>query len=124
MSEKMTTITLPGLQGSGFSDYGEVPVAKMIAKVREHAQLQLELAQATLNAADGDNPMTTRNPRADAAMTTRLSCSIALFIALSGCGRASNYPPPIADQRCTFELIPGPSASNPFLPTTTCVPSK
>ena len=54
MSEKMTTITLPGLQGSGFSDYGEVPVAKMIAKVREHAQLQLELAQAILNAADGD----------------------------------------------------------------------
>jgi hypothetical protein len=52
MSEKMTSITLPGT--SGFADWGYLDRQKMINAYRFIARRQKEEAEKILNAADED----------------------------------------------------------------------
>lgn len=55
MSEKYTTIHLPGLpSGAGWMEHGDVPAGELIASYRRNAQRDLEHAQAILAAADED----------------------------------------------------------------------
>lgn len=54
MSEKMTSITLPGRFGSGIADYGHRTVAEMVIRIRDHAELMKRDAEAILAAKDGD----------------------------------------------------------------------
>ncbi len=54
MSEKMTSINLPGVFGSGLADWGEKSVAEMVDQVRAHARHHKEVAEAVLAAADSD----------------------------------------------------------------------
>ena len=52
MSEKMTSITLPGTQG--FMDWGYKSRAEMIAAYRKIAERQKVEAELVIAAADGD----------------------------------------------------------------------
>jgi hypothetical protein len=54
MSERMTSINLPGNYGSGYTDYGHKTVAEMVALIRNHAELMKRDAEAVLAAKDSD----------------------------------------------------------------------
>lgn len=54
MSDRMTSITLPGCRDAGVAERGLQSVAHMIAMYREKARAELEAAQAILAAADSD----------------------------------------------------------------------
>lgn len=60
MSERFTTVTLPGLRGGyGWSDRGRVPAREIIAAFRRLAAEDLAAAQAVLAASDDDFLVTT-----------------------------------------------------------------
>ena len=52
MSERMTSIELPGHYGAGMADYGRKTVAEMVKLIREHAELMKHDAEAILKAKD------------------------------------------------------------------------
>lgn len=54
MSDRMTTITLPGAVAVGYQDWGVKTPAEMIKTIREHAAEQLRQANAVIEAADED----------------------------------------------------------------------
>ena len=54
MSERMTSIDLPGVFNSGWADYGRKTPAEMIAYMRRHAEDKKREAEAVLAAADAD----------------------------------------------------------------------
>lgn len=54
MSDRMTSINLPGRFGSGWSEYGRKTVAEMIALIRDRAELMKRDAEAILTAKDED----------------------------------------------------------------------
>lgn len=54
MSEKMTTIKLPGSDWTGFADWGEKTVDEMYRQARSHAFRELEIANAILGATRED----------------------------------------------------------------------
>jgi hypothetical protein len=54
MTQRMTSINLPGRFGAGYADYGRKTVAEMIALIRDHAELQKRDAEAILAAKDSD----------------------------------------------------------------------
>ena len=60
MSDRMTSIILPGLNGGqGLSDYGRVSVEQMIKLYKDNAAYNLKAAQKILNAKDEDFLVTT-----------------------------------------------------------------
>lgn len=54
MSERMTSVELLGVRGSGYADYGRKSVPEMIEQICKRAQWQKEVAEAILAAADID----------------------------------------------------------------------
>lgn len=50
MSERLTSINLPGVFGSGVADYGRKTVPEMIDLVRSYARNQKTIADAILDA--------------------------------------------------------------------------
>ncbi len=54
MSERLTSIDLPGVFGSGYADWGRRSVFHMIAELRRKAQHDKMVAEAILKASDGD----------------------------------------------------------------------
>jgi|GEM_PF-2475100 len=52
MSERMTSVQVPGTGHIGFADYGRVEPAHMIARLREIARVEMEAAQRVLEAPD------------------------------------------------------------------------
>ena len=54
MSERMTSIALPGRLGSGYADYGRKSIAEMVALIRDRAALMKRDAEAILAAKDAD----------------------------------------------------------------------
>ena len=54
MSERMTSIDLPGHFGAGIADWGRKTIPEMIALVRDHAALAKRDAEAILAAKDSD----------------------------------------------------------------------
>ena len=54
MSERMTSINLPGHFGAGYAYWGRKTVAEMIKLIREHAELAKHDAEAILAAKDSD----------------------------------------------------------------------
>lgn len=55
MSERMTSITLPSLQGgAGLAEYGRKTPAEMIAQLRAYADQNKKDAEAILAASDDD----------------------------------------------------------------------
>lgn len=54
MSERMTSIDIPGSKNSGIADFGRLTAENMIRQFREYAQRQKEAAEEILAAADDD----------------------------------------------------------------------
>lgn len=55
MSDRMTSITLPGAgMGNGLADWGRLTPEEMIKQLREKAGRDLKVAQEILMAKDGD----------------------------------------------------------------------
>lgn len=54
MSEKMTSINLPGGLGAGWQDWGEHSADEMIAQYRQHAERMKAEAEEVLAASDED----------------------------------------------------------------------
>ena len=54
MSDRLTSINLPGVFGSGLADWGRKTPAEMIAKLRAKATEDKAVADAVLAASDGD----------------------------------------------------------------------
>jgi hypothetical protein len=54
MSERMTSIVLPGRFGSGCAEWGHKSVAEMVAIIRDRAELMKRDAEAILKANDSD----------------------------------------------------------------------
>lgn len=59
MSERLTSIKLPGVFGSGIADYGRKTAPEMIAQLRRYAENQRAVAEAILAADDDDFCVTT-----------------------------------------------------------------
>ena len=54
MSERMTSIALPGVYGSGIAERGRKTPAEMIQRYRAYAESQRDLYAAILNSFDAD----------------------------------------------------------------------
>jgi hypothetical protein len=54
MSERMTSIKLPGVWGAGWAEYGRKEPSEMIAAIRRHAQHEIAWAEKVLAADDAD----------------------------------------------------------------------
>jgi hypothetical protein len=54
MSERLTSIHLPGRFGSGYADWGRKTVPEMVAAIRDRAELMKRDAEAILAAKDSD----------------------------------------------------------------------
>lgn len=54
MSERMTSINLPGLFGGGIAEWGLKTPAEMLAMIRNYATDQKRMAEEILSAGDGD----------------------------------------------------------------------
>lgn len=54
MSDRLTSISLPGLFGSGLAEYGRKSPGEMVAAVRKYAAAQHALYGAILAAEDAD----------------------------------------------------------------------
>lgn len=50
----MTGVSLPGVRGAGWADWGRKEPSEMIAAIRRYAKSQIEWAQKVLEADDAD----------------------------------------------------------------------
>lgn len=54
MSNRMTSIDLPGVRGSGIAEWGRKTPAEMITLLRQHAESQRAAAESIIAACDKD----------------------------------------------------------------------
>jgi hypothetical protein len=52
VSDRMTSVCLPGIFGSGIADWGKKTVPEMIAMLRKYAEHERAVAEAILAASD------------------------------------------------------------------------